>query len=115
MDTAAAAQARKKHWPVQTAGRPISEPLEPWPHLELPRPRAAVLAIDVQVVLRDLVGEEHAVVAALACPRVVRRADAAVDDEVRDMDVFRRELARHALREAAERELAHRERRRVRI
>src|SRR2546425_6797214 len=44
-----------------------------------------------------------------------RLADPAVDDEMRDVDTFRRQLARHALREAAQREFAHREGRRVRV
>ena len=39
----------------------------------------------------------------------------AVDDEVGDVDALRRQLARHALRQPAQRELAHRERRRLRI
>src|SRR5262249_7457832 len=39
----------------------------------------------------------------------------AIDDEMRDVDAFRRELARHALREATQGELSHRERRRLRI
>src|SRR5258705_4787395 len=41
--------------------------------------------------------------------------DAAVDDDVRDMDPLRMQLPRHALREAAERELAHGERCRLRV
>ena len=40
---------------------------------------------------------------------------AAVDDDMSDMDALRRQFARHALREAAQRELAHRERRRLGI
>ncbi len=44
-----------------------------------------------------------------------RRADAAVDDDMRDMDALRRQLARHRLRQPAQRELAHGERRRLRI
>ena len=41
--------------------------------------------------------------------------DAAVDDEMGDVDSLRREFARHALRQAAQRELAHGERRRLRV
>src|SRR5690242_21924053 len=41
--------------------------------------------------------------------------DAAVDDDMCDMYPLRVQLARHALREAAECKLAHRERRRLRI
>ena len=43
------------------------------------------------------------------------RIDAAVDDDMRHVDALRLQLARHALREPAQRELAHRERRRLRI
>src|SRR6266508_967166 len=90
-----------------------SEPLDPGAQLDFPGPGAAVLSVYVQVVLRDLVGEEHPVRAALARPRVARAPrDPAVDDEVRDVDALGRELPRHALREAAQRELPHRERRR---
>ena len=45
----------------------------------------------------------------------VRTAYAAVDDEMRDVHALRRQFPRHALRQAAQRELAHREGRRVRI
>ena len=44
-----------------------------------------------------------------------RVADAAVDDEVRHVDALRLQLARQRLRQAAQRELAHGERRRLRI
>ena len=44
-----------------------------------------------------------------------RTADPAVDDEMRHVDALRRQFARQALRQAAQRELAHREGRRVRI
>ncbi len=56
-----------------------------------------MLSVYVQVVLRDLVGEEHPVRAALARPRVARAVgDPAVDDEVRDVDAFRRPIAKGA-------------------
>src|SRR6185295_9475964 len=86
---------------------PPSEFLEPGPELELPGPGAAMLPVDIQVALRDLVGQQHAVIAAIRGPRVLSRPDAAVDHEMRDVDVLRRQLARHALRQAAQRELAH--------
>src|SRR2546421_5659492 len=89
-----------------------SELLDPGPQLDFPGPRAAVLAVQVQVVLRDLVGEEHPVRAAPARSGIASPGDAAVDYEVCDVDSLRRELPRHALREAAQRELPHRERRR---
>src|SRR4029077_14357693 len=80
-----------------------SELFDPGPQLELPRQGAAVLPVDVQVTLRDLVGQQHGVLAPLGGARVASRLDAAVDDEMRDVDVLRRELARQALREAAQR------------
>jgi len=46
-----------------------------------------------------------------------RRADlpdSAVDDDMSDVDALRRQLPRHALREATQRKLAHRERGRLR-
>src|SRR5207249_2464775 len=94
----------------------ISKPLDPGTKFELPRPGAAVLAVHVKVVPGDLVGQQHAVLAPLIRARVSRRlADPAVDDEMRDVDAFRRQLARHALRKAAQRKLAHREGRGVRV
>ena len=42
-------------------------------------------------------------------------ANPAVDDEVRDVDPLRREFAGQALRQSAQREFAHRERRRLRV
>jgi hypothetical protein len=44
-----------------------------------------------------------------------RTFDAAVDHYVRHVDALRGEFARHALREAAQREFAHGERGRLRI
>src|SRR2546421_7496080 len=93
-----------------------SELLDPGPQLDFPGPGAAVLSVYVQVVLRDLVGEEHPVRAALARSSIARATrDPAVDDEVRDVDALGRQLPRHALREATQRELSHRERRRFRV
>src|SRR5207247_3731065 len=94
----------------------ISESLHPGTKFELPRPRAAVLAVHVKVVPGDLVGQQHAVLAPLIRARILRRlADPAVDDEMRDVDTFRRQPARHASREAAQREFAHRQRRPDRV
>src|SRR5204863_4621433 len=96
--------------------RTLSKPLDPGTKFELPSPRAAVLAVHVKVVPGDLVGQQHAVLAPLIRARIFRRlADPAVDDEMRDVDALRRQLARHALREAAQREFAHREGRRIRV
>src|SRR5262249_56077425 len=74
---------------------------------DLQGPGAAWLAQDLDIGLGDRVGIERAV-------RAVRRigmsrtAHAAVDDEMGDMDTFRSQFARGALRQAAQRELAHR-------
>src|SRR6267143_6528217 len=72
-----------------------------------------IYTLSLHDALRDLVGEEHPVRAALARSRFAcAPRDPAVDDEVRDVDALGRQLPRHALREAAQRELPHRERRR---
>jgi hypothetical protein len=42
-------------------------------------------------------------------------ANAAVDHDMADMNTLRRQLTRHALRQSAQRKLAHRKRSRLRI
>src|ERR1700719_157376 len=80
----------------------LLELLDPGPQLDLPGPGAAVLAVDVQIALRDGLGGEHSVIAARGGPDIAARPrDAAVDDEMADMDVLGCELAGHALGEAA--------------
>src|SRR5262249_18336530 len=83
-----------------------SELLHPRPQLDLPRPGAAGLMDEVHVAAGDGVGIEQAVwiVRGLGAARAL---DAAVDHDVSDVDALRRELARHALGETAQRELAH--------
>src|SRR5690606_20550549 len=89
------------------------ECLHPRPELDFPGPGAALLAMDRQIGFRDRVRIEPFV---LACAiAAVRRANRAVDDKMCDMQVLRLKFARHALREAPQAELAHRERRRTRI
>src|SRR5438067_2437426 len=82
--------------------------LDPGAQLDFPRPGAARLAVELEIALRDRIGIEQAVGAALVGARVARLGDAAVDDDVADMDVVRLQLAREALRQAAQRKLAHR-------
>src|SRR5262244_2136708 len=84
-----------------------SELLHPGAELDLPGPGAARLAVNMEVGFGDGVGIEVVVGAAAG------RADGAIDDEMRDVDVLGRELARHALGQPAKRKLAHREGRRI--
>src|SRR6266849_5373589 len=65
-------------------GQPGSERLDPGPQLDLPGPSAAVLAVEVEILLGDGVGVEQAVRAAPAGTRIARLADTAVDDEMTD-------------------------------
>src|SRR5262249_21945186 len=82
--------------------------LHPWPQFQLPGPGAARLLQHIPVAQGNSIGIEE-------CIRPVGRiwprgaADAAVDDEMRDVDALRRQFARYALRQPAQRELAHRE------
>src|SRR3954447_11695143 len=91
-----------------------SKLLHPGPQLQLPAPGAARLLQHVPVALRDGIGIEHRI-------RLLRRfraryaPDAAIDHEMRDMDALRRQFARHALRQPAQCEFAHRERCGLRI
>ncbi len=65
--------------------------------------------MQVEIGVGDSVGIEHRVGAAIGAARVARPADPAIDHDMADMDVLRLQLARQALREAAQGELAHRE------
>src|SRR5262249_56451218 len=90
------------------------ETLHPGPDFHLPRPRAARLVDEVEISRCDGVGIEQ------ACRLIrwllaARALDAAVDDHMRDMDALGMQFARHALREPAHGDLAHRKRRRLRI
>src|SRR5258705_13187061 len=78
----------------------------PRPHLDFPRPGAARLVDEVQERGGDRVGIEQArgLVRGLSPPLA---PDAAVDHDMPDVDALRLQLARHALREPAQRELAH--------
>src|SRR5690349_11495001 len=78
-----------------------SELLHPGAELELPGPGAAVLAVNGEIAARDRVGVEQRVGPAPRTTRIAGAADCAVDDEMRDVDVLRRELAGEALRKAA--------------
>src|SRR5690242_20768682 len=84
-----------------------SEDLDPGTQLDLPGPGAALLAVQVQILLGDGGRIEHGV--GTAAPPVIG-SNAAIDDDMADMNVLRRELAGKALRQAAEREFAHGER-----
>src|SRR5580693_5296343 len=92
----------------------VSKLLHPWPQFHLPGPGAARLLQDAPIAFRDRVGIEHGV-RAIGWVDAGRAADAAINDEMRDVNALRRQFARHALRQSAQRELAHRERRRLRI
>src|SRR5690242_5844636 len=83
--------------------------------LDLRRPRAPLLAMHVKVSLGDRVGLEQAIGSALIGARIVAAANPAIDDEMRDVNVLRRQFARHALRKAAQSKLSHCEGRRARI
>src|ERR1700730_2590460 len=75
------------------------EILHPRAQLDLPGPGAAMMAVNVEIGLRDRRRLEHHVGTARIATQPL---DAAVDDEMGDMDVLRCKLARHALRQAAQ-------------
>ena len=70
-----------------------------------------MLAVDVEVVLRDLVRQQHGVLTPLVSPTVVRPLkDAPVDHEMGDVYVLWLQFTRQRLGQAAQPELADRER-----
>src|SRR3954464_7184638 len=91
---------------------PLSKLLHPGPKFYFGGPGATRLMDDVQIAGGDGIGVEQAR-GLVAGFRSARPFDAAVDHHVRDVNALRRQFARHALREAAQRELAHREGRRL--
>src|SRR6266852_3657490 len=99
---------------VPFEGLLISEILDPGPQLDLKRPGAARLAQGFEIGLGDPVGVERAV-RPLVRVRAPCAAHPAIDHEMGDVDAFGAELARRALRETPQRELAHREGRRERV
>src|SRR6185369_13405973 len=95
--------------------RSLSPALDPRSQVELEGPGVAWLLVEIPVVLGDVIRIEDPVLVLLRVPgrEVVadeRGVDRSVDDDVRDMDVLRAELARHALGERAKRMLGARER-----
>ena len=66
--------------------------------------------MNMQVVLGDLVGQQHGVFTALGAAGVVRTLqDPAVDHEMGDVNVLRLQFAGQRLGQTAQAELAHRE------
>src|SRR5260221_10677555 len=88
--------------------------LHPWPQFHFPGPGAARLLQHAPVTQGNGIGIEHRI-RPVGWLSARGAANAAVDDEMRDVNALRRQFARHALGKAAQRELAHRERRRLRI
>src|SRR5215212_5004101 len=85
-----------------------SEPLDPGPQLDLPRPGTAVLLEHMKVRAGDRVRIEPGV----GCiGRLVPTGvpDRAVDDDVGDVDPLRGKLPGDALSQSTQGELAHRE------
>src|SRR5580698_5120064 len=79
--------------------RPVLlERFDPRPQLDLPGPGIARLAMELEIGFGDRVGIEQRVRPFLIGARIVLLGDAAVDDEVADMDVLWMQLARQALR-----------------
>src|ERR1051326_615801 len=89
------------------------ERLHPRPELHFPCPGTAVLSMDVEVGPGDRIGLQEAVSATLTRAWIALLLDAAVYDEMRDVDVLGLQLTRHALSETAQAEFPHGERRRL--
>ena len=72
------------------------------------RPCAAVLAVQMEISLRDSVGVETAVGAAGgATLGLLRVVNAAIDHHLGDVNIFRLQLTRHALHQSGQPHLAH--------
>src|SRR5581483_6597066 len=91
-----------------------SEFFHPGPQFHFPAPGAAWLLQHAPVAERDRIRIEKRIrPVGGVCARGA--ADAAINDEMRDVKALRRQLALHALREPAQREFSHRERCRLRV
>src|SRR3954453_20995742 len=92
----------------------VLELLDPRPQLHFPGPGAARLLQHIPVTQGNGIGIEHRI---RPVGRLATRcaANAAIDNEMRDVDALRSQFACHALRKPAQRELAHRKRRGLRI
>ena len=102
--------------PATSAGMTRSELLHPRPQLDLQAPGAARLLEHRHVGLGDGIRIEQAVGRGrVAGPAALGIPHPAVDHEMRDVDALGLQLARHRLRQPAQRELAHGERRRLGI
>src|SRR5579864_1261242 len=89
---------------------PCSEALVPWPQIELERPGAAVLVVQIPESLGNGIGLEQPVRTALFPQlRIARQqpiaANAAIDHDMSHVDVLRPVLTRNALRQIAQRPL----------
>ena len=80
----------------------VSEFFDPGPQFDLPRPGRTILAMDVQVVLGDLVGQQHGVLAAFRCAGIARALkNAAVDHDMGNVNTLGLEFSGQALRHRA--------------
>lgn len=74
----------------------ISERFDPGPQFDLGRPCAARLAQNVEISLRNCIRIEKRIWLVIRFD-ATRRADAAIDHEMSDMDALRLQFAREAL------------------
>src|ERR1700730_10051262 len=85
-----------------------SKLLHPWPQFQLPAPGAVRLLQQAEGAEGNGVGVEQQIRPFFKFG-ARGAANAAIDDEMRDMNSLRRQFARHALGEPAQREFSHRE------
>src|SRR5690242_5098604 len=83
-----------------------SEGFNPGPELHFPGPGAAVLAMDGEIGLGDRVRGQPAILR-LGLLSGRGRSNGAIDDEMRDVDVLRRQFTGHGLGQPAQAEFWH--------
>ena len=94
------------------AGRVLRqlEVLDPRPKFDLPRPGTAVLPVNVEIGFGNCIRLKRSVFTAVRGPFIAFTGiNTAINDEMRHVDILRRQFTRHALAKPTQPKFPHRE------